>query len=1244
MKNSLLLVFIVLLSQKASAKIWLVDNSSSYLINNVQTAISDSASSGDTIMVMGGLTLGYGSIAIDKSIVLIGEGINNQYGNNTKFDLVSIRSSNVQISGIRANFRFDTWGFTDTISNVTIERCFIGNAYAFNFNGRPNSTFHGTYKNILIRNNIFDGGGYFSFNDVDGAFTGCRVKYDSLYIENNIFSNYTFVRYFPDQNVLGFETVTIKNNVFINGPTSPIFDGPGQFMDPIFNVKVVNNIFHTINHTGCNSCDFINNLTFNSFVNDTLFSVGLVTGNIYGQDPLFTNYMSGNFDPGFGNDFNLLSNSPATGAGLNGDTIGITGGNYPFILPGVGPRVPDVTDVTLTNVAVPQTENFFLNLKAQARRLLNDNEFISEIKYSFDTILPFGQGFTLPITPGLDLAYIDSIPPVNLDSGLHSITFIGKDSKGAYGFPRTVSFNVCTFNETVADLDYYLSGRDVILNANYKNATSTLWDFGDGQTSNQQQNPLVHHFDTAAIYTIILNNNNPCFSTSSSKSIFIKGINSVSPTKGGNIGIVTMTITGAGFNDSANVKLVKLGQQDLIPIDSSTTITNGTVIQTSFNLSGATLGLWDVVVENPDTTFILIGGLEIDSMLPIITATQIIGSNFMRLNTWHDYTILVENKSNVDVVAVPTWFAVPEYMSVQINFEYTVPNDTSLLWDTVPLFFVADTIFDKFYNYKVYGFILPRIAASGISDIIRIKLKRTTGPNLPLKIIAWSKEPLFYDNPLQMLIESTSPACNSNPKFVNCSICLAGSFMPGTPLGCLGSTLSGLYSLYCDGWEIKKPAAFTLGIISTSISCGVAVATIPASFPATALGLAGAASGAAGCKLDACSPPLFPPNDNDLFPIQAVDPNEKYGNNGALNSPYLNSQSPINYSIHFENVDTATASAQKVILIDTLDKFKLDLSTFQLSSFGFADTIIAIPAGRKSFTTNVDLQPILPLVVQFASYLNDSTGVLTSTFTSLDPLTMEPTNSVLLGFLLPNDSTGRGEGFVSFAIRTITSIQTGDTINNKAYIYFDENDPIITPQWTNIIDNFKPQGQVISAAQISNTDSISVSWSSVDNGPAGVYTHNVYYNVNGGDWILWKYNTSLTSDIFVGVMDSTYGFYSVAIDSAYNVEDAPLTPDVTTTLMVGLEEMLQAKMIVKLFPNPANNTLNVFINRLDKSKNDFNIIGRDVTGRLVSNDKIHITAESGSIQIDISQFVSGIYHFEITDGTNRIFKKLIKNE
>jgi|GEM_PF-6080156 len=61
---------------------------------------------------------------------------------------------------------------------------------------------------------------------------------------------------------------------------------------------------------------------------------------------------------------------------------------------------------------------------------------------------------------------------------------------------------------------------------------------------------------------------------------------------------VNATITGTGFRPGATVKLTKTGSSDII--GTGTTVPDSNTINTSFNLAGAALGQWNVVVENLD--------------------------------------------------------------------------------------------------------------------------------------------------------------------------------------------------------------------------------------------------------------------------------------------------------------------------------------------------------------------------------------------------------------------------------------------------------------------------------------------------------------------------------------------------------------------------------------------------------------------------------------------------------------------
>ncbi|MBK9401353.1 MAG: hypothetical protein IPN36_10990, partial [Bacteroidetes bacterium] len=472
MKKALLLLIVALISQTANAKIWIVDKDSTNYLPSVQVALdSANVNGGDTIMVFGSAT-NYGNLIITFPVVLIGEGMNNIYGDNTRFNTIEIYSSDVHISGVISSFVLQcSYAPGDSLGNVIIERCKIQGSISFYGNPcvltvgctGPYAMLYDTY----IRNNLIEGTiSLHSWNT-----QGAKLIFDTLVFENNIISS-GFVRYFYEENLLGCETIIIRHNNFINGPPS-VFLGSGNGVLPLNDVEVSENIFYGSNPNNCDSCKFLNNLTFGNGSNDTIITTGVNSGNIIANttDTIFVNYSGGPFN--FNQDFNVHASSPAIGAGIGGDTIGTFGGNYPLGV-GEGARLPYLETIHLSNFAYLQSQDFFLNLSARARRNFNDIEILQEIKYSFDSIYPFGQGTTLPFNAGLNVSYSDSIPFSVLDSGLHTITFIARDSKGAYSFPRTYPFNVCTYNEVGADFNLYQSGRDVILDADFKNVLSSL--------------------------------------------------------------------------------------------------------------------------------------------------------------------------------------------------------------------------------------------------------------------------------------------------------------------------------------------------------------------------------------------------------------------------------------------------------------------------------------------------------------------------------------------------------------------------------------------------------------------------------------------------------------------------------------------------------------------------------------------------------------------------------------------------
>ena len=101
--------------------------------------------------------------------------------------------------------------------------------------------------------------------------------------------------------------------------------------------------------------------------------------------------------------------------------------------------------------------------------------------------------------------------------------------------------------------------------------------------------------------------------------------------------------------------------------------------------------------------------------------------------------------------------------------------------------------------------------------------------------------------------------------------------------------------------------------------------------------------------------------------VIARDPNDKVGSQGIGSARYLSGEEPLRYALLFENVETATAPAQEVIISDQLDIGTLDLTTFSLGPIGFGDTLVVPPPGLSQYTTDVDLRPGKNLIVRITA-------------------------------------------------------------------------------------------------------------------------------------------------------------------------------------------------------------------------------------------------------------------------------------
>ena len=243
----------------------------------------------------------------------------------------------------------------------------------------------------------------------------------------------------------------------------------------------------------------------------------------------------------------------------------------------------------------------------------------------------------------------------------------------------------------------------------------------------------------------------------------------------------------------------------------------------------------------------------------------------------------------------------------------------------------------------------------------------------------------------------------------------------------------------------------------------------------------------------------------------------------------------IGYDIEFENdPEIANSSAHRIVIENQLDPTKFDLKTFMPKDITLSGKKVELD-GEKSFVKTIDLRPQINALAQLECAYSVQTGVARWTFTSLDPMTMEPTDDIMQGVLPVNYDGTSGIGNVTYTVDLLRTFPDGTEVANSASIIFDNNDPIVTPVWVNTVDAVKPTGRVATATVVADTTAVLTFEG--DDARSGMWRYDVYMQ-RGSDGVWEKAGECLADSTFtLRLQDGTdYGFCALAIDSAGNVE------------------------------------------------------------------------------------------------------------
>lgn len=644
------------------------------------------------------------------------------------------------------------------------------------------------------------------------------------------------------------------------------------------------------------------------------------------------------------------------------------------------------------------------------------------------------------------------------------------------------------------------------------------------------------------------------------------GVFAISPRNAGNSQPVLAVVTGSGFAQGATVKLARAGEADVV--GSPSNAWRDGLITASFDLTGRAAGSWDVVVTNPDNaSAVLPAGFTVDEAgaphLWVDFMGRIIAQKRIDLRP-RLFTILVGNRGNVDALAVLLTIAgIPEEIGqLTPNFSLTPPppqaGQVPADWSQVPIGFVSG---DHSFPPSIV-LILPVVPA-GQTVMLDFTLSAPLASlGQTINLMAAAVPGYLSTDPETSSVAAISTGARTY------ALSAWGIEVPEEkdPIlrQYLSTSIQGVIDRGINAWlnnlgakgEVYALAQVLFDLAQYAVERDPAALTWADCVSLTDWKWVGTPGpGGSGH----CDPPYGNPGVATSFVglragYRSMDPNQKGGTTGIGDARYISGEKPLWYGVYFENLETATAPAQEVIITDQLDANKMDLTTFSLGPISFADRTVVPPPGLSQFTDFVDLRPAQNLILRIDARLDKGTGIATWRFLSLDPLTLQLPEDPLAGFLPPNLNPPEGEGSVVFFVKPKPELATGTQITNQAQIVFDVNSAINTPEWLNTIDNTKPTSMVSPLAATQSSTSFAIQWSGGDAG-AGINTFTIFVSDNGGAFSPWVSNTTNISATFSGQQGHSYAFYSVATDLVGNEEDAKTVPDTTTQVIRCLLEV-----------------------------------------------------------------------------------------
>ena len=585
-----------------------------------------------------------------------------------------------------------------------------------------------------------------------------------------------------------------------------------------------------------------------------------------------------------------------------------------------------------------------------------------------------------------------------------------------------------------------------------------------------------------------------------------------------------------------------------------------------FDMTGQPTGQYDVIVGT-DTLY---KALQVEAGEYPDVWCQIGGGDKMLMGKWKNFTIEYGNPTNAPAYNVPLFLFIDDKDGrLEVSFDFEVIKGSDAFSDE------AMAALEKLGDYALvtdaqgnsigvrgYAFLIPYVAPNSVNQrTFRLRLPADYPGDREVNVVAavydsfgaFSDEDFSTTNKVKRLDDDDKELIRMtyNTERINWGTCV----MEYLGWGVIGESVSVIPFMGCFYNAMRTSYAFQFEDVGspkrwTNLlwnSGGMLISCATDAFPPTlaakcfATLIAFAWNGVANYQsLKDCI--AGKQTRKKIKGVNSYDPNEIIGPWGYDEvAHFIQPIHQMPYTVTFENKASASAPAHEVFVTDTLDAACYDLSSFSFTSFGWADKSVALNEwGCKEFTRDVAYKVGgQDITVRVSAQYDETTGVARWSFASLDKNGNEIDNPDL-GFLVPNNDNGEGEGFVGFSINHKDALATKTRIRNKATIVFDANAPITTNTYTNTIDTDYPTSEISDLEERDGLVTISLAG---NDATSGIASFNVFAFKDGGEPELVAYAVTGNKVTVPCQAGSRYGFCVLAIDNVGYNEPKDLVPE-----------------------------------------------------------------------------------------------------